>query len=1488
MPSYAIWTPRPVFLTSTFTDMQAERDYLRDHVFPELAERLKARFRHLEPIDLRWGVETVSVDEAQAKELLVLKVCLAEIERSRPFLIALIGDRYGWVPPADRMSAAAQEAGFHGDLSGKSVTALEIEFGVLESPDQRRRSRFYFREPLPYERMEPAVAAAYSDACAGDPEAHDRLQALKARVTEKLRDWGMPDRVRTYRAGWDDARQEVTGLEAWGRQVLDDLWQDLEEETHANVQRAPDSWQRRESLVLEQFVETQCRDFVGREELIAACLTFAASPAREGATQGLCIVGPSGSGKSSLFAKLVRELGKRADMLLLSHAAGVSGRSVQVDAVLRRWIFELAEHLGMPDPTDERTPHEELEGELSRLLSRAAADRRVVCLLDALNQFERSPSGHYVTWFPRLLHPNVRLLAAAIPGTESAALAARPWVETLSLPPLTESEARDIVRAVCRRYHKTPSDEVVKALIGKRLPDGSLAAGSPLWLELAVEELLLLDADDFARADREFTGTPEGRLHALLLDTARKLPPDVESLYDSLLERTEELHGQVWAHGFANLIALGRNGWRESDLAALLPPLAGETAWNPLRFAALRRSFRAHLVQRGAHGQWDFFHAQTRATVLRRNLTDSEIVQQLHSAIADHLESLDRGDPVRETELMHHLIGADDRPRAARYYAGELTDGELAGAGRCLADHVTGFGDVEPNPGLAWVVSLPALQEIAPEQIGLLCHRYVFDLSDVLENVTRLSTRLLLLTVTGSVLERLAVADPGNVGLQRNLSVSQEKVGDLQAAQGDLGMALASYRAALGIAERLVAADPGNAEWQRNLASRQERVGNVQAANGNLGAALTSFRAALAIIERLAAADPANAGWQHDLSVCQERVGGVHEAQGDLEAALASYRAALAIAERLVTADPGNAVCQSDLASSQERVGDVQVAQGDQGAALASYQAALAIRVRQAVADPGQVVWQHSLNVSYYKLGVVQMAQGDLRAALASYRAALAIQERLATADPGNAVWQCDLARGHERVGDVQVAQGNLGAALASYRAALAIMERLAVANPENAVWQCTLASSHERVGDVQATQGNLGAAIASYRASFKICERLAAADPGNSEWQRDLARSYIKFGEVQEAQSDLRAALASYRVALAIGERMAAVDRGNAEWQYDLGIIHERIGSMLKVSGDLFGALSAFKRKKAIIERLAATDPANAVWQRDLSVSQEKVGDMQMVQGDLEAALASFRAALAIRERLAAADSANSGWQRDLSVIYNKVGDVQAAQNDLETALASYCVAQGIAERLAAFDPGNAEWQRDLSYCLENVGNVQMAQDNLGAALASYRTALAIRERQAVANLGNAEWQRDYSVSLEKFGDVHLAQGDLGMALASYRAALGIRKRLAAADPGNAVWQRDMWVLYWRMAVVAEQAGTGDAMAWWRKAYETLAGMKERGLFISPQDEQHLQQLRSKVDGNVSGWGRTAGWRNALRGIRSVSRRIWLILANYLSRRRG
>src|SRR3990172_7713000 len=181
-----VWRRRPVFVTSTFRDMRAEGEYLRTSVFPELERRLQERHHQLEPIDLRLPAETGTPDDEPSRELPVLSVSWAEIDRARPLQIVLLGDRYGWVPPEARARAVADEAGFQGDVAGKSVVALEIEFGLWGAPGGQQQCFFYFRDPLDDDRMPRDVAAEYCD----EPQA-DKLAELKQRIERE-----MPDRVR--------------------------------------------------------------------------------------------------------------------------------------------------------------------------------------------------------------------------------------------------------------------------------------------------------------------------------------------------------------------------------------------------------------------------------------------------------------------------------------------------------------------------------------------------------------------------------------------------------------------------------------------------------------------------------------------------------------------------------------------------------------------------------------------------------------------------------------------------------------------------------------------------------------------------------------------------------------------------------------------------------------------------------------------------------------------------------------------------------------------------------------------------------------------------------------------------------------------------------------------------------------------------------------------------------------------------------------------
>ena len=108
-------------------------------------------------------------------------------------------------------------------------------------------------------------------------------------------------------------------------------------------------------------------------------------------------------------------------------------------------------------------------------------------------------------------------------------------------------------------------------------------------------------------------------------------------------------------------------------------------------------------------------------------------------------------------------------------------------------------------------------------------------------------------------------------------------------AQGNLPEALKAYRDSLAIAERLAKADPGNAGWQRDLSVSYNKVGDVLKDQGNLPEALNAYRDSLAIAERLAKADPGNAQWQVDVAFAYWRLASFGEKPAETGKRLSTF-----------------------------------------------------------------------------------------------------------------------------------------------------------------------------------------------------------------------------------------------------------------------------------------------------------------------------------------------------------------------------------------------------------------------------------------------------------------------------------------------------------------------------------------------------------------------------------------------------------------------
>jgi tetratricopeptide (TPR) repeat protein len=125
-------------------------------------------------------------------------------------------------------------------------------------------------------------------------------------------------------------------------------------------------------------------------------------------------------------------------------------------------------------------------------------------------------------------------------------------------------------------------------------------------------------------------------------------------------------------------------------------------------------------------------------------------------------------------------------------------------------------------------------------------------------------------------------------------------------AEGDHKGALEAYRNCLAIRQSLAVADPGNAGWQRDLSVNREKIGDVLVAEGDVNGALEAYRADLLIAQNLATADPDNSEWQRDLSISLARVADALLRLNKQAEALALAQQALAQRHAAITRFPND------------------------------------------------------------------------------------------------------------------------------------------------------------------------------------------------------------------------------------------------------------------------------------------------------------------------------------------------------------------------------------------------------------------------------------------------------------------------------------------------------------------------------------------------------------------------------------------------------
>jgi len=530
-----------VFVSSTFADLRAERDVLATQVFPRLATYCRERGAHFQAIDLRWGVSEEAALDQQA-----MAVCLAEVERCRALsprlnFIALLGDRYGWLPPAAHIPdaefgtlLAALPAEQRAPLlrwyrrDGNAVPPvwdLQPRTGPYRNPERwgpveaSLQAALASAAPaLAVERrlaygasaVEQEIAAgAYPMAAAGepvfaflrtltgvpedgpadayverDPDRRAQIERLKAELRRRL-----PHGVWDYDTPWEGAAPGAAHLAALARDVHDALAAVIADELERGEEALPDERERHSHRAFahrllaapaDLHVDASTGDdaFVGRERALRRIEDYV----EQGPPQPLGIFGAAGIGKSTLMARAAQRARERwPDARVVVRFIGATPASSDGATLLDGLCRELAQAEGQ-DYSSNRE-YADLVREFWVQLEDAREERPLLIFLDALDQLD-DPQARRLTWLPATLPEHVRIVVSTLPQ-ECLDLLRERGVALEELDAMPRSEGELLLDRWLARSGRTLRDDQRAEVL-----DRFAGSGRPLFLRLAFSQVV--------------------------------------------------------------------------------------------------------------------------------------------------------------------------------------------------------------------------------------------------------------------------------------------------------------------------------------------------------------------------------------------------------------------------------------------------------------------------------------------------------------------------------------------------------------------------------------------------------------------------------------------------------------------------------------------------------------------------------------------------------------------------------------------------------------------------------------------------------------------------------------------------------------------------------------------------------------------------------------------------------------------------------------
>ncbi|MBQ9850905.1 MAG: DUF4062 domain-containing protein [Clostridia bacterium] len=572
---------KSIFVSSTFRDMHFERDILNRRIGSKLNYELSKYNRSVRISDLRWGVDTTDLSEQEASER-VLKVCIDEIDNCMPYMIVLLGDRYGYIP----------------NESNISVTHMEIIRGALENM-QKEHVFIYFRN-ADYTGMPDEICNVYKEQNA---EAGKRLEQLKAELLKK-----MPERCFEYHSVWSEKEQLMVSND-FEQLVSEHLKIDLVDEI-ADV----------------QYVSELQRQLVDNEELLSDILKSAYKNAdhiaefirhTESDSRPHGIIGQTGTGKSVYMSLLCSEL-QRQEIKAYIAFCGDNAFSASVRNSAEFVFYALISACGEKYDFNKNAnlSYEELLKNIAQQAEHLS--EKIYVFFDAVDKCDDGMVD-FILWCSRFVGKKICIVFSSQLLEKIAE-----YRESFDLIDIehTYQDFSGMINCLLKMHGKNLTGELIDLICN--------IAETPLCLNVILLRLLYLNAADFNAIQEEGGGIDA--INDYLRNIIKKNSADADGIIADyvqvLLEESQNFDFDLIV---LSLISFNAFGLYETDLQNLFEYI-DNIKWIQMDYVDFLSRF-SFFIRVHANGRLDISHDALRKTIKQLLMSQKYTI---YSLLADY------------------------------------------------------------------------------------------------------------------------------------------------------------------------------------------------------------------------------------------------------------------------------------------------------------------------------------------------------------------------------------------------------------------------------------------------------------------------------------------------------------------------------------------------------------------------------------------------------------------------------------------------------------------------------------------------------------------------------------------------------------------------------------------------------------------------------------------------------------------------------------